>query len=108
MQMPALVPVLRDCVVAAVIAVAGAAGRSRSRAADLVAALRQGGYVIVMRHANSPQSRPDATTAAPATRGLERQLNENGHKTAHGHGRRIEGSADSDRRRAVEPDLPDA
>jgi phosphohistidine phosphatase SixA len=44
--------------------------------------LRQGGYVLVMRHANSPQTRPDATIVAPGNTRLERQLNENGHKTA--------------------------
>jgi phosphohistidine phosphatase SixA len=38
--------------------------------------------VLVMRHADSPAIRPDATVAAPGNTRLERQLNENGHKTA--------------------------
>jgi phosphohistidine phosphatase SixA len=64
------------------IAVAGG-GLAQSLAGnELVSALRQGGYVLVMRHANSPQTRPDSTIAAPGNTRLERQLNENGHKTA--------------------------
>jgi phosphohistidine phosphatase SixA len=53
---------------------------------ELIAALKQGGYVLVIRHANSPATRPDATTAAPGNTRFERQLNENGHKTAHAMG----------------------
>jgi len=82
MQMPALVPILRGCAIALAIAVSGGAGAQSLSGGDLVNALRQGGYVLVMRHANSPQTRPDATTAAPGNTRLERQLNENGHKTA--------------------------
>ena len=84
MQMPALVPVLRNCAMAAavVIAACGGAWAQSLSGSELVGALRQGGYVLVMRHANSPQTRPDATIAAPGNTRLERQLNENGHKTA--------------------------
>ncbi len=84
MQMPALVSLLRTCVLAAAAAgmVSGGAGAQSLSGSDLVNALRQGGYVFVMRHANSPQTRPDATTVAPGNTRLERQLNENGHKTA--------------------------
>jgi phosphohistidine phosphatase SixA len=84
MQMPALVSLLRTCVLAAAAAgmVSSNAGAQALSGNDLVNTLRQGGYMIVMRHANSPQTRPDATTAAPGNTGLERQLNENGHKTA--------------------------
>jgi phosphohistidine phosphatase SixA len=53
---------------------------------ELIAALKQGGYVLVIRHANSPATRPDATTAAPGNTRFEPQLNENGHKTAHAMG----------------------
>ena len=84
MQMPALVSILRTCVLAAAAAgmVSGGAEAQSLSGNDLVNALRQGGYVLVMRHANSPQTRADATTAAPGNTQLERQLNENGHKTA--------------------------
>src|SRR5688572_9990441 len=59
MQMPALVPVLRICVMAAAVAIASGGSFAQSLAGrDLVDALRQGGYVLVMRHANSPQTRP--------------------------------------------------
>jgi len=88
MQIPALVPVLRSCAIAAAIFIAMAGGASAQVLSgnDLVGALKQGGYVIVLRHANSPQIRPDHALAAPGNTGLERQLNENGHKTAHAMG----------------------
>jgi len=88
MQMPAFGPVLRSCAIAAVVAMAasGGAWAQSLSGGDLVAALRQGGYVIVMRHATSPQISPDANKAAPGNAGLERQLDENGHKTAHAMG----------------------
>lgn len=88
MQMPALGSVFRRCVIAAAIVIASsAAGFAQSLSGDdLIAALRQGGYVLVMRHANSPQISPNESTAAPGNTRLERQLNENGHKTAHAMG----------------------
>ena len=88
MQMPALVPVLRNCAVAAAMFIAAVGGASAQllSGGELVAALKQGGYVIVMRHANSPQVRPDPAAAAPGNTRVERQLNENGHKTAHAMG----------------------
>jgi phosphohistidine phosphatase SixA len=48
----------------------------------LVKALRQGGYVIVMRHASSPREGPDAKTANPDNINLERQLDEQGRATS--------------------------
>ena len=48
----------------------------------LVKALRQGGYVIVMRHANSPREVPDKQTANPDNVKPERQLDEVGRATA--------------------------
>src|SRR5262245_30954974 len=84
MQMPALVLGLRGCAMAAAIAIAasGGAWAQSLSGSGLVNALKQGGYVLVMRHANSPQTRPDGTIAAPGNTKMERQLNENGHRTA--------------------------
>jgi phosphohistidine phosphatase SixA len=48
----------------------------------LVKALRQGGYVIVMRHASSPREAPDAKTANSDNVNRERQLDEEGRATA--------------------------
>jgi phosphohistidine phosphatase SixA len=48
----------------------------------LVAALRQGGYVIVMRHPNSPSAVPDKAQADSGNTKLERQLDDTGRKTA--------------------------
>ena len=46
--------------------------------ADLVAALRQGGYVLVMRHASSPRETPTAQTGNADNPKLERQLDQPG------------------------------
>ena len=88
MQMPALVPVLRRCAFAAAVVIAGCGGAFAQTLSgnELIAALKQGGYVIVMRHANSPLMNPTAGSAAPGNTGLERQLSETGHKTAHAMG----------------------
>jgi phosphohistidine phosphatase SixA len=48
----------------------------------LVKALRQGGYVIVMRHASSPREEPDTKTANADNVIFERQLDETGRVTA--------------------------
>jgi hypothetical protein len=48
----------------------------------LVKALRQGGCVIVMRHASSPRDAPGKPTANPDNVNLERQLDEAGRATA--------------------------
>lgn len=45
---------------------------------ELVRALREGGYVLVMRHATSPAGRPTKTTAHPDNPRLERQLDGGG------------------------------
>jgi phosphohistidine phosphatase SixA len=50
--------------------------------ADLVAALRQGGYVLVMRHASSPAAVPDEKNARPDNVKRERQLDEAGRAAA--------------------------
>ena len=68
---------------AAVIAITASGGAFAQLAgSEFIDGLKQGGYVLVMRHANSPQTRPDATVVAAGNTKLERQLNENGHKTA--------------------------
>ena len=48
----------------------------------LVSALRQGGYVIVMRHTASPREVPDKQTANPDNVKPERQLDQDGRTTA--------------------------
>lgn len=84
MQMPALVPALRTlAIVAAVMMAACDVASAQSLSGDdLVSVLKQGGYTLVMRHANSPLMSPNAATAAPGNMQLERQLSETGHKTA--------------------------
>lgn len=49
---------------------------------DLAAALRTGGYVILMRHASSPRDPPDAAHADPGNVNHERQLDEEGRASA--------------------------
>lgn len=49
---------------------------------ELAAALRAGGYVIVMRHASSPHDPPDAAHANPDNTSHERQLDETGRRDA--------------------------
>jgi phosphohistidine phosphatase SixA len=48
----------------------------------ILAALRAGGYVLVMRHASSPMQLPAPADAAPGNVTLERQLDERGRSTA--------------------------
>jgi len=50
--------------------------------AALATALRQGGYVIVMRHPSSPFTIPDKSQADPGNTKLERQLDDTGRKTS--------------------------
>jgi phosphohistidine phosphatase SixA len=61
--------------------VAAMAGRTRS-SEDLIALLRQGGYVLVMRHASSPREAPTKEQANPDNVKLERQLDESGRRGA--------------------------
>jgi phosphohistidine phosphatase SixA len=49
---------------------------------ELVTAMRQGGYVLVMRHASSPAQPPDARAADKENTTRERQLDEKGRQTA--------------------------
>jgi phosphohistidine phosphatase SixA len=48
----------------------------------LVTSLRQGGYLIVMRHASSPREAPDKKSANPDNVNAERQLDQEGRTTA--------------------------
>ena len=55
----------------------------------LITALRQGGYIIVMRHASSPREVPDKQTAHVDNVNLERQLDEAGRASATAMGRAL-------------------
>jgi len=60
-----------------------AMGATQTLPSDSVpAALRKGGYVIVMRHASSPQTPPEAAAANADNIQRERQLDEVGRRTA--------------------------
>ena len=63
----------------AVVLATGALPRVRAAAqatpaADLIAGLKNGGYVLVMRHASSPREVPDRQTANAGNVKMERQL----------------------------------
>ena len=73
--------ILSTCVVGLALTPAAAAAQSLS-GAGLVSALRQGGYVVVMRHASSPNQTPTKETARPDNVNLERQLDEAGRASA--------------------------
>ena len=49
---------------------------------DIVKTLRQGGHVLVMRHASSPRETPSDGIASPDNPKLERQLDEMGRRGA--------------------------
>jgi phosphohistidine phosphatase SixA len=61
---------------------AGAANAQQLQGDALVQALRQGGYVIVMRHASSPREVPDRAAANPDNVKPERQLDQPGRASA--------------------------
>ena len=66
-----------------VLAVFGAPAAAQQLSGKaLVDALREGGYVLVMRHANSPGNPPDRAAADRENTGLERQLDAMGRDTA--------------------------
>jgi phosphohistidine phosphatase SixA len=69
------------CFLALLALVCSAAAQTLAGEA-LVKALREGGYVIVMRHASSPQKIPDKQTANPDNTKPERQLDAEGRSTA--------------------------
>jgi hypothetical protein len=49
---------------------------------ELIAALRSGGYVILMRHASSPRNTPEAAQADVENVQRERQLDDEGRASA--------------------------
>ncbi|HKF69774.1 MAG TPA: histidine phosphatase family protein, partial [Vicinamibacterales bacterium] len=55
----------------------------------LVTALRQGGFIILMRHASSPQQPPSRENANPDNAKVERQLDDVGRSTAIAMGRSL-------------------
>jgi len=61
---------------------AGTAHAQALHGEALVKALRQGGYVIVMRHTSSPREAPDKKAANSDNVKIERQLDEEGRTTA--------------------------
>jgi phosphohistidine phosphatase SixA len=69
-------------VTAALLAAVGAAQAQPLSGPALVAALRGGGYVVLMRHAASPRTPPDAASVNNDNPGAERQLDETGRATA--------------------------
>jgi hypothetical protein len=71
------------------ILVAGTAQAEPLSGATLVTALRQGGYVLLMRHASSPPAPPAAESANHDITRLERQLDETGRSSAQAMGRAI-------------------
>lgn len=68
---------------------AGVAHGQTLSADALLPALRQGGYVFVVRHATSPGEAPDAQTANPDNTKLERQLDAAGRTGAAAMGRAL-------------------
>ena len=71
------------------VLVTGAAQAEPLSGTALVTALRQGGYVLLMRHASSPPTPPTAGTAEHDNTKLERQLDETGRNSAQAMGRAI-------------------
>jgi phosphohistidine phosphatase SixA len=59
-----------------------ASAAAQSLPSDSVAALRAGGYILVMRHAHSPRELPDAASAHRDNVKLERQLDADGQAAA--------------------------
>jgi phosphohistidine phosphatase SixA len=79
-QVNAMKTVLSVAALAAcVVAAAAAAPR---QGADLVAALRRGGLILVMRHASSPNAIPPPGVANADNTGPERQLDDAGRTSA--------------------------
>jgi phosphohistidine phosphatase SixA len=74
---------------AAAMLLAGTAQAQFPNRDAMVAALRRGGYVILMRHASSPREVPDKKTANPDNAKPERQLDEEGRSTATAMGRAL-------------------
>lgn len=80
---------VRLATVLAGLAAAAAARAETLSGAALMTALRQGGYVLLMRHASSPLAPPTAGDAEPDNPTLERQLDNKGKSTARAMGAAI-------------------
>ena len=81
--------VVLACAGVGVALIGDVAGAQRGPSPELVAALRQGGYVLVMRHASSPREVPTAATANADNPKLERQLDQLGRTGATDMGRAL-------------------
>jgi hypothetical protein len=68
---------------------AGIAQAPADSAGVLIESLRQGGYVMVMRHASSPREAPDRRTANADNAALERQLDDAGRAGAEAMGKAL-------------------
>jgi phosphohistidine phosphatase SixA len=77
------------CFSALLALISGTASAQTLSGEALVKALRQGGYVIVMRHASSPREVPDKQTANPDNTKPERQLDAEGRSTATAFGKAL-------------------
>jgi len=73
------------------IALTGTGQAQSLQGEALVKALRQGGYVIVMRHTSSPREAPNKEAANADNIKLERQLDEVGRSTATAMGKALRG-----------------
>lgn len=82
-------PWLAACLALTMFCGGGAAKAETLSGRALVEALHHGGYVLLMRHAHSPDAAPDKATADPGNTALERQLDANGRDTAMAMGRAI-------------------
>jgi phosphohistidine phosphatase SixA len=60
----------------------GPASAAQSPAGELIRALRDGGYVLVMRHAHAPRQPPSANEADAGNTGGERELDAAGRESA--------------------------
>ncbi len=74
-----------------VLLLAGIAHAQQLQGDALVKALRQGGYVIVMRHASSPSEVPGKATANPDNVKPERQLDQEGRASSTAMGKALRG-----------------
>ena len=69
------------CFLTFMVVAAAMAGQTASQD-ELINRLRQGGYILVMRHASSPREAPSKAVANADNTRLERQLDESGRRGA--------------------------
>ncbi len=72
----------RSTLAMAILAIAGMAQAQPLAGPGLGAALRQGGYVLVVRHTHAPTQPPSSAAAEPGNLALERQLDALGRQEA--------------------------